>query len=137
MISINTIKSLAQGVFQKLMPAFYQKSVSTSDATPTDLIRLTPDDNSVGVLWVMVAGAGIEEGVTGIKQVRYVKAGVVALGTVDSSLAVQADGSISTATFDIVADGGDIVVQVTGVAATDINWVGEYRFIQVVNETLL
>lgn len=100
-------------------------SVATSNATPTTLKTFTITDNSVGTLIVnMSAGkADGSGGVTGIKAVRYKKvSGTLTLGTISGWLSDEVDAAVSGATWTITTSSNNIIVQVTGVAATDIQW---------------
>jgi len=105
--------------------SFQTLSITTVDATVTDLITIdasTPVDN---VGWYKAYITGIEndgstayfsEVTAGVKNDR----GVLTL--VDKTDVVEKT-EFTTATSDIVILGTDVLVQVTGEAATDINWI--------------
>jgi hypothetical protein len=100
-------------------------TVTTTDATPTNIDLMTISSNEGGVIEVIVVGYSTTDSsvVTGSKIVRYVKkGGTLTLGTATAVLAVAADTGISTATFAFAASSNNIVVQVTGVAGKTIKW---------------
>jgi hypothetical protein len=141
MIDVNTISTIARGVAQQVSEqnaplGDLVVSTPTTDATPTEILTITPADYSAGVLWIWFAGFDATNAITGIKAVRYKKVGTVTLGTVGNLLATEIDGGL-TASVSITASTGDILVQVTGVAATDMEWTAEYKFLNVVKEGIL
>lgn len=134
MININTIRAISRAIAEEVFRRDLTSSVSTTDDTPTAILTLTPDDNSAGIIWVMCSGYTGTDGITGIKTVRFIKTGdVVTLGTGAIPMATERDG-LTTADFDITASGADLIVRVTGEAATDINWKADHKFINVVKE---
>jgi hypothetical protein len=142
MMDVNTISTIARGVAQQVTEenapiGDLVVSTPTTDATPTEILSITPADYSAGVLWIWFAGFDATNAITGIKAVRYKKvAGTVTLGTVGNLLATEIDGGL-TASLSITASSGNILVQVTGVAATDMEWAAEYKFINVIKEGIL
>ena len=100
-------------------------SVTTADATPTTLYSLTlgaesmttvqaiisaaPDDFSAGAACVISFGA------------RNDGSGAVLIGGPDVSLS---DDFTSPISIDGVVSGSDLIIQVTGIAATSITWNG-------------
>jgi hypothetical protein len=138
MMDVNTISTIARGVAQQVTEenapiGDLVVSTPTTDATPTEILAITPADQSAGVLWIWFAGFDATNAITGIKAVRYKKVGTVTLGTVGNLLATEIDGGL-TASVSITASTGDILVQVTGVAATDMEWAAEYKFLNVIKE---
>jgi hypothetical protein len=142
MMDVNTISTIARGVAQQVTEenapiGDLVVSTPTTDATPTEILSITPADQSAGVLWIWFAGFDATNAITGIKAVRYKKvAGTVTLGTVGNLLATEIDGGL-TASLSITASTGNLLVQVTGVAATDMEWVAEYKFLNVIKEGVL
>lgn len=118
----------AQTVFTEMFPGYGNGGLQTTDSTTTILNTITPPEFSTGVLWVMYSGSlGVDSttiaGITGIKQVRYKKSdNIVTLGTVENIMATETDTELAGALVDIVASGGDIVIEATGLAATLIDW---------------
>lgn len=142
MTDVNTISTIARGVAQQVV---YDNaplgdlvvSTPTTDATPTEILSITPADYSAGILWLWFVGFDSGNAITGIKSVRFRKvAGTLTLGTVTNIMATEVDGGL-TASVSITASSGDILVQVTGVAATDMEWAAEYKFLNVVKEGVL
>jgi hypothetical protein len=104
---------------------YSSKTVTTTDATPTNIDTVTVSNNEVGVLEVTVVGyyGTAPAGVTGKQIVRYKKvAGTLTLGTAADVLAVETDTALGAATFAIVASGNQIYIRVTGAAAKSVAW---------------
>lgn len=141
-MDVNTIATIARGVAQQVTEenaplGDLVVSTPTTDATPTEILSITPADYSAGVLWIWFAGFDSTNAITGIKAVRYKKvAGTLTLGTVGNLLATEIDGGL-TASVSITTSTGDILVKVTGVAATDMEWAAEYKFLNVIKEGIL
>lgn len=104
---------------------------TTEDATPTDVLTIEVDDYTAGILqiWV-VATDNAGNAITGSQIVRYKRFDAVTLGTPADLLTLQADIAGS---FSIAVDGFTIVISVTGVAATAINWKVRYQIVNVIN----
>lgn len=101
-------------------------SVSTTNATPTTLHTVTLNTASRGIIEVRLVGYDYtnDKALTCVKRVRYKKSsgGVLTLGTVEDETALEYDGALTTATFNIINSADNAVVQVTGEAATNITW---------------
>jgi hypothetical protein len=100
-------------------------SVSTANATPTTLVTYSVPASSTGVLTIDMSGMKSDGsgGITGKKVVRWKKvSGTLTLGSITSLLADEVDAAISGATWTITTSSNNIIVQVTGVAATNIDW---------------
>lgn len=100
-------------------------SASTSNAVATTAHSVTVDANSRGIIEVRVEAVSSDgtKGLTGIKRVRYKKiAGTLTLGTVETEMAIEYDGGLSTANFTITTSSNNPIIQVTGEAAQDLNW---------------
>lgn len=140
-MTVNEVISISKAVAEKAIGQdrlLFRNEIETTDATATDILTIEIEDQSAGILQVWCAGFDATDAVTGMKQVRYKKVGgTLTLGTVGDVLAVQADGALSAATFGIIASSNNIAVQVTGVAATAINWKAEYKLINVLKEAVL
>ena len=95
------------------------KTITTSNATETTVETITPADNSAGVITVIGVGMdSLGQATAGELKARYVKyGGSVTLGTPAYPLPIE-----GPATFGVSESGGDILVTVTGIAATEINW---------------
>lgn len=101
-------------------------TVQTSDATPTSLATVTPASNSVTTITGKIAAASADYS--------------DATGGSFTAVAVNASGTLtlvgtpfvtinasSTASFNVIVSGSDLIVQVTGIAATTYNWTAEYE----------
>lgn len=101
-------------------------SASTSDATATTLRTITIPDGSRGILEVRmdcINSSTAGSGLTGIKRVRFKKiSGTLTLGTVEDEMAVERDGGLTSANFTITTSSNNIIIQVTGEAATNLKW---------------
>ena len=107
-------------------------TLQTSDSTLTTILIIAPADQSAGIIEVSCIGFDGTNSVAGIKRAAYKKTSdVVALSTVHDVMAVEA---VSTETFSITASDSDIVIQVTGLAGTDYEWIVVYKIIDVQKE---
>jgi len=100
--------------------------ILTTNATPTTVKTITITDETAGVMLVMLSGkeTGTAGSLGGIKAVQYNKnGGTLTLGTVGDVLATTATGTLATATWTITTSSNNIVIQITGVAATNAEWV--------------
>lgn len=108
-------------------------TVTTTDATPTTLISLALDDNTVYLVEGYVVArrtdaadrAGYYRNVVAYREA----AGAATLqGTVDTSFTRESD-----ATWDstIIVSGNNLILQVTGRAGRTIDWLGQLHFLKV------
>jgi len=100
--------------------------VLTTNATPTTIKTITITDETAGVIEVFLSGkeTGTAGSLGGIKAVQYNKnGGTLTLGTVGDVLATNATGTLATATWTITTSSNNIIIQITGVAATNAEWV--------------
>lgn len=98
---------------------------TTANATPTTLQTIKIPDETAGIFEFAIVGkeAATAGRMTGKKIVAYDKnSGTLTLGTPSVILADQATGTISAATWSITTSADNIIIQVTGVAGTNINW---------------
>lgn len=94
----------------------------TADATPTTIYTLTTEDYSIGFVEYIVFGNQTDGTAwySGSRRFRYVNdATVISTGT---ETTIESDTGITGATIGITGSYPDINIQVTGVAATDIDW---------------
>lgn len=105
-------------------------SANTTNATSTTVKTLTIPDASRGIIQVQMDCIGTDDGtkgLTGIKRVRYKKTGgTLTLGTIEDEMAIERDGGLTTATFTITTSSNNIIIQVTGEAATNLKWKPTY-----------
>lgn len=116
---------------------FTPASVSTSDATVTTIATIATSSNEFGVIEVTLVGhrtTSDGHGITGKKIVRYRNiAGTITVGSITSLLTDELTG-LTTATWTITSSGSNILIRVTGEAATNIDWSIKYvSTIQVFN----
>jgi hypothetical protein len=126
-VSVSTIHQIARQEALRVGPEENQFDLTTTNATPTVIATITPADTTCGVLEVTLVG-GKQTGTDvfgGRVAVVYIKEG----GTV----AIQAIETIITDCGNLAATTswqvgvnfltpGDLLVEVTGIAATTINW---------------
>lgn len=138
---VNTIQSVSRAVAQQVVAQdrqLFAGNVDTTDATPTNIFLIEVEDQTAGIIQVMCVGFDGTDAATGIKQARYKKVGgSLTIGTVDSLLPIEAEGTLAAATFTIAGSSDNIAVQVTGIAATAISWKAEYKLINVLKEAVL
>lgn len=104
------------------MGHFRHPLIQTSDATPTVIASLEIEDNTAGIIEINIVGmddAGTGA-VTQSQRVRFIKLGTLTLGTPSNVLALEDDLTIGGITY--VTTSADLEVEVTGIAATVINW---------------
>lgn len=104
-------------------------SLVTNNSTTSTIAAITPMAYEMGVIEVTMTGlkAASTDGITGKKVVRYFWNGsTLTLGTITDLLTTQADGTLSSASWSITTSGGNILVQVTGIASTTISWNATY-----------
>jgi len=101
-------------------------TVQTTDATPAALLTVPVGASSVVTLTGMVAAAdsAYTAAVGGTFTITARRAGGAAAALSNPVVIVSSE---SAATFDAILSGDDLIVQVTGVAATTINWRAEYN----------
>jgi len=111
-------------------PQFLSATVTTNDATPTPIITIPIANDTAYILWSRVIGFSTAGAVGGMLQccVRN-NAGV--LSVVNAVDFLRDDESLPTAAYTGVTSGTDLVIQVTGVAATTIYWKFEGNFSSV------
>lgn len=100
-------------------------TVTTTDATPTTLVSITPTTNSVTTVYGYVSGANAahSDACGGEFSATFLNnAGTLTLVNTQFVLV----NSSSTATYNVIQSGSNIIVQVTGIAATTYNWKAEF-----------
>ncbi len=112
--------------------ASYTANVTTSNATPTTIISIPTASGTKGTVYsircLIALGDNTGGANTGLFNVHFKAENL--LGTVGVSTALQSgsvlDGTLSTTDITITTSGTNILVQVTGLAATTINWCGGF-----------
>ena len=109
----------------------------TTDATPLSIISILTQSNSVGIIWCSCVGSDVDQNsFTVIRQAIYKNiAGVLTIGTPEDSLTAASDFTTADLTFD--DDSENLLIVVTGEAATDINWKIKYTVTDIKNEVAL
>jgi hypothetical protein len=104
--------------------------VTTTNATPATLLTIPTTTDSIYTIEAFVVGglASAASCIGGVITATYVNDGgtVRIIGTVQG--AVQEDFAASP-TFTFAISGTNIILQVTGVALTSINWYGKVQYI--------
>ena len=111
-------------------PNFLSATVTTNDATPTTLLTIPIANNTAYILWSRIVGYASTGAVGGMLQccVRN-QAGV--LSVVNAVDFLRDDDALPTALYSGIVSGTDLVIQVTGVAATTIYWKFQGNFTSV------
>jgi hypothetical protein len=107
--------------------AFSSAAVSTTDATPTTLATAAIASNTAVTFSGTVVGRNTAGTINNACGGRFNVVAVNTAGTV--TLAATQDVTVqstSTATFNVVVSGTNLIVQVTGIAATAYNWSASY-----------
>lgn len=115
---------------------YYTITGTTTDATPTALSIIPVTIGyvtSIEATCVAITAGG-DDGLSGIKHRAYHKASGGTLTSM-APTTIAADsyvgGGLSTATFTLTSSGTDAAIQVTGEAATTINWKIRYKLVSI------
>ena len=104
--------------------------VATNNATPTTLITLATVNDNIYTIEAFVVGglASAASCIGGVISATFVNDGgtLRIIGTVQGTVQEDFAGS---PTFTLTTSGTNIILQVTGVLATDINWYGKIQYI--------
>ena len=99
-----------------------EQTVQTTDATPTTLATISvPTDNSMTIEGHYIAREASTSNTIGGNFLAIVEDASGTVSVVGTNI-INENSDFSTANVDIVASGGNALVQVTGEAATTINW---------------
>lgn len=114
---------------QAIADSIVSYEVSTTDDTPTELASIEVDDNAAGVIEVKVIGA--EATGASVAAFYYAATWQRPAGdvVVDTPVTIYEIDTALAGAVSITAGSGVIVIEVTGVAATGINWKGEVKII--------
>lgn len=110
------------------VPGETQYTLATTDDTPTELIRYELTNNTGGIVRVMIGAVEDDGGaaMSFILAASYLKlAGDVTVNT-PTSMHSDAGGLVVT----LSGSSGDLLVEVEGIAGTDINWTAELKIIE-------
>lgn len=106
----------------------FMGNVTTTNATATTILTL-PFDAGETVMTVTVDFVGKSGNNVAFGIVRWVAKNIAGTPSVMGSPAVIAstvsDAALSTVAFSATTSGSDILIQVSGVAATTIDWIAE------------
>lgn len=101
-------------------------TIVTSDATQTTLLSILPEDTAAGFVHIYVYGRSGTDIISAYKVVRAEwQSGTVIGGAVDV-YPENIPAPLLGADIDVSVVGDDITVKVTGIAATDIEWIANY-----------
>ncbi len=104
-------------------------TLQTTDATPSALISYSTTSNSLVTIsgTISAPNSAYTGGIGG----RFEASLLNTAGTLSllGTPVIEQFGTLSTQTFNVITSGTNIVVQVTGVAATTINWKAEYNVV--------
>lgn len=110
-------------------------TVSTSNATVTTIATITMGGTyATGYLEATIIGIQDDgtDFIAGQKMVRcYNNNGTAALGTItDIGAATETSGGFAGATWTYTVSTNTVLIRVTGIAATNINWKVSYRYVE-------
>lgn len=107
-------------------------TVSTTNATPTTLGTISIASNTCVTIDGIVSARNTSGTINNTCGGRFTCSAINTSGTV--TLAATADVTVqstSTATFNVVVSGTNLIIQVTGIAATDYSWSSSYTTLTV------
>lgn len=99
--------------------------VLSTNATPATIQTITIADETAGYIEVFLVGkeTGTAGKITGKKGVGYRKdGGTLTLDSPTDIVATSATGTMATATWTVTTSSNNIIVQITGIAATNAEW---------------
>ena len=97
----------------------------TTNATPTNLLSYVQPNSSGAVIQVSLIaydGSGNVKGWLLEAVTKRVADSLSVIGSVQNLMTAQGDVGLATASATIVISGANVIVEVTGIAATTINW---------------
>lgn len=101
-------------------------NITTTNATPSTVLSIPiPNDGDYSTITVDMTGKSTNDYIRGIKTATIAnKSGTLAIiGTTPQDIVTTiSDAALATATFTITTSGTNAIIQVTGIAATTINW---------------
>ncbi|WEK34572.1 MAG: hypothetical protein P0Y53_18960 [Candidatus Pseudobacter hemicellulosilyticus] len=109
-----------------------KNALPTSNASPANIVAYSPANGQAGIFECRIVamktdGSGIA---TFNKSIRFRKTGgAITAGTTVSITPDETDAGLTGCTVSITGSGGDIIVQVTGISATSIQWKANYNVV--------
>jgi hypothetical protein len=100
-------------------------TVGTVDATPTVIYTIETLDNTVGIVEYLILAMLSDgtEAITGKNVFRYINDGTtLTVGTEAAVIAQVEEASLTGSSYAAVNSDPDIEIEVTGLAATEIEW---------------
>jgi hypothetical protein len=137
----NAVRDQLESIKDKPWSFTHAMTASTTDATPTNMTGATAisiPNNSVGIIKVYLVGNGGSGAAThkiqGVKYYTFNKnGGTLTIDAADVIIADKIGSSVSTATWQLTSSSNQPVIQVTGVAAININWGAAVEIAAVIN----
>jgi hypothetical protein len=128
--SITNSGSFIVGTGAVALNTILNSNITTTDATPTTLLTLATTTDYSYTVQAYVVGASAANAVGGevIRTFRNLSGTLTAAGSAVASVIEDFAGS---PTFTLTTSGSFVILEVTGVASTEINWAGSLRFITV------
>lgn len=121
---------------QRDSSGYYTITGTTTDATPTNIAVIPMSigyTTSIESTCIAITADG-DDGLSGIKHRAYHRSSGGTLTSM-APTTIAADsyvgGGLSTATFTLTNSGTDAAIQVTGEAATTINWKIRYKLVSI------
>lgn len=112
-----------------------QDEISTTDDTVTTIATILTSEDSGGIIYAMCLGVDESQNIYSvIKQVRYQNTlGTVTLFTITEAMAEEVDAALIGSDFTFTASAENVLLEVTGIAATNINWGVKYITMEILN----
>lgn len=125
-------REFVASTYQTILPeTFTSVAVATTNATPATIstLPLTVSGDYLRVTADIVGKSG-NNYYRGVKTVlmRNISGTLTAVGTVADITTPMSDAALATATFTITQSGTNVLVNVTGVLATNISWTGIVKY---------
>ena len=123
------VGEMSLGTVSTVNERFRTAAVSTTDATQTTLVSVSPNDNDNGVVEVHIAAVSGSNTASYFRLYRWKKVtGTATVYAVTTGVVDSEDAALTACDVTIDASAGTFRVRVTGIAATSIDWTCSLRY---------
>jgi hypothetical protein len=131
LIGYTSVTDVGVNSVYALPETFQTNTVATTNATVTTIATIPlPTSGGYATVTVDMTGKSTNDYYRGIKTILiYNNAGTLSVvGAIADMITPVSTVALATATFSITTSGTNILVRVTGVAATNISWLGIVKY---------
>lgn len=130
------VKGIARDQIREVSDTVKSTELQTTDATATVLMTIDTQDYENGIIRYSVLGLQ-DDGATGLaveRVLRYVNDSSTL--TLSSEVDILNENDLSGSVIASNVNGATIEIKVTGIAATNISWIGKYEQFNQIAEVL-